>query len=271
MRLTLLFIFCCLTLTSRAFKPEPEYWIRPDSLGLKYVEKRLVTPDKAQLLSWLLPTSATKPLKKTLIIAYAATGNMANCVYYADAFLKAGFDVVLFDYRGFGHSSTFEVDSKRFYYDEFVTDLQTAIKAAKTQFPGNKVGVLSFSISTLLATLAYQQVPFDFLIGDGYVSDPAAIVAYWKREANREFILPNSATTYSSAVRKIRCPMLLIGGTKDEITSLSSSQQVIAQDSHRSLLTYEGDHLQATQVWKEQVFADGYVRRIRDFAEGMTK
>lgn len=269
MRLSLLLIFYCLTLTTKAFKPEPEYWTRPDSLGLKYVEKRLVTPDKAQLLSWLLPTPATKPLKKTFVIAYAATGNMANCVYYADAFLKAGFDVVLFDYRGFGHSSKFEVDSKHFYHDDFVTDLQTAIKAAQTQFPGNKVGVLSFSISTLLATLAYQKAPFDFLIGDGYVSDPGAIVAYWKREANREFILPSSAATYSSAVSKVRCPMLLIGGTKDEITPLSSGQRVIAQGSHRSLLTYEGDHLQGTQVWKEQVFADGYVRRIRDFAESI--
>jgi len=110
MRLYPLLFFYFLALTTKAYKPEPEYWTRPDSLGLKYVEKQLTTPDKAQLLSWLLPTTSSKPLKKTLIIAYAATGNMANCVYYANEFLKAGFDVVLFDYRGFGHSSAFEVD-----------------------------------------------------------------------------------------------------------------------------------------------------------------
>jgi len=234
---------------------------------LKYVEKQLITPDKAQLLSWLLPTTSSKPLKKTLIIAYAATGNMANCVYYANEFLKAGFDVVLFDYRGFGHSSAFEVDPKRFYYDEFVIDFQTAIKAAKAQFPTNQVGVLSFSLSTLLATLAYQQEPFDFMIGEGYVSDPVAIVAYWKRVAGHEFSLPSGAEAYPSATHKLTCPMLLLAGTKDEITPLATSQAVVAQRPNRSLLTYVGDHLQATTVWKEREFADGYVRRIKEFAE----
>ncbi|WP_157816020.1 alpha/beta hydrolase family protein [Spirosoma pollinicola] len=234
---------------------------------MKYVEKRLTTPDKAQLLSWLLPTTSSKPLKKTLIIAYAATGNMANCVYYANEFLKAGFDVVLFDYRGFGHSSTFEIDPERFYYNEFVTDFQTAIKAAKTQFPTNQVGVLSFSLSTLLATLAYQKEPFDFMIGEGYVSDPIAITSYWKRVANREFTLPSGVEVYPNATRKLKCPLLLLAGTKDEITPLSTSQAVVAQRPNRSLLTYEGDHLQGTTVWKEREFADGYVRRIKEFAE----
>lgn len=267
MRLYHFLFFCLLALTTKGYKPEPEYWTRPDSLGLTYVEKRLITPDKAQLLSWLLPTSSPKPLKKTLIIAYAATGNMANCVYYANEFLKAGFDVVLFDYRGFGHSSTFAIDPKRFYYNEFVTDFQTAIKAAKTQFPTNQVGVLSFSLSTLLATLAYQQEPFDFMIGEGYVSDPIAITSYWKRVANREFTLPSGVEAYPNATRKMKCPLLLLAGTKDEITPLSTSQAVVAQRPNRILLTYKGDHLQGTTVWKEREFADGYVRRIKEFAE----
>lgn len=267
MHLFLSLSLCILTLLVKTNKPEPTYWTRPDSLGLQYVEKRLTTLDKAQLLSWLLPTSSPKPLRKTLIIAYAATGNMANCVYYANAFLKAGFDVVLFDYRGFGHSSPFEIDSKQFYYNEFVTDFATAIRAAKKQFPKNKVGVLSFSVSTLLATLAYQQESFDFLVGEGYVSDPLALVTYWKRTANRDFVLPPGAEAYREATQKTTCPMLLLAGTKDEITSLSSIQYVASLRANRTVLTYEGDHLEGTRVWKEKEFADGYVRRIKEFAD----
>jgi alpha-beta hydrolase superfamily lysophospholipase len=267
MRLSLLIFLVALILGAKAYKPEPEYWIRPDSLGLKYIEKQLLTPDKAHLLSWILPTTVPKSLKKTIIISYAATGNMANCVYYADAFLKAGFDVMLFDYRGFGHSSEFKIDSKQFYYNEFVTDFQTAIKAAKTQFPANKVGVLSFSVSTVLATLAYQQERFDFLIAEGYVRDPAEIISYWKREANQVFILPNGADAYTAATLNMKCPMLLLAGTKDEITPLADSQKVVAQRSNRSLLIYEGDHLQGTQKWQENRFADGYVQRIKDFTD----
>lgn len=145
--------------------------------------------------------------------------------------------------------------------------MQTAIKAAKIQFPTNKVGVLSFSLSTLLATLAYQQEPFDFMIGEGYVSDPVAITSYWKRVANREFTLPSGAESYPSVTRNLKCSLLLLAGTKDEITPLATSQAVVAQRPNRSLLTYEGDHLQGTTVWKEREFADGYVRRIKEFAE----
>lgn len=261
-----LLVFCLLvSTTAQAHKPEPEYWIRPDSLGLKYVEKKLITSDNAQLLSWLLPTPVAKPLRKTLVIAYAGTGNMANSVYYANAFLKSGFDVVLFDYRGFGHSSKFDVKPDRLYHQEFITDLQTAIKAAKAQFPKNKTGVLSFSMSTILATLANQQEPIDFLIGEGYVNSPESIVQFWKKDSNSIITLPEQTINYPKAVSQIRCPMLLIAGTEDPITSLASARSVVAQRHNRSLLTYKGDHLEATKVWQEKEFADGYVKRIRDF------
>lgn len=265
MRLYLTFILLAVTLNARAYKPEPEYWIRPDSLGLTYVEKRLTTPDKAELLSWFLPTPVSKPLGKTLLIAYAGTGNMANCVYYANAFLKAGFDVVLFDYRGFGHSSTFTVNPDQLYYNEYVTDMLTAVRAAKKEFPKNKVGILSFSMSTIMATLVAQREPVDFIIAEGFVQNPQAIAAFWKRQGNRIIILPEGVRSYAETIRNVKCPMLLIAGTEDLITTSASSKAVVAQRSNRQLLTFKGDHLQATQVWKIKEFADGYVKRIKEF------
>ncbi len=265
-RLSLLLVLSLSSFITRASGPEPEYWTRPDSLGLEYVEKVLTTSGSAQLLSWHLPTKASKPLRKTLVIAYALTGNMANCVYYANAFLKAGFDVVLFDYRGFGHSSKFVFDSRQIYHDEFVTNLKTAITAAKAQFPANETGVLSFSASTILATLAYQSTPFDFLVAEGFASDLPGVVSFWKKEEDKVFTLPASAVRYPKAIADIKCPMLLLAGTKDEITPLAEIKKVLAQRPNRRLLTYEDGHLQGTSLWQEKEFADGYVRRIKDFA-----
>ena len=233
--------------------------------GLKYVEKRLITPDGAQLLSWLLPTPVAKPLGKTLVIAYPGTGNMANSVYYANAFLKAGFDVVLFDYRGFGHSSKFAVNPDLLYHNEFITDLQTALKAAKVQFPGNKVGIWAYSMSTILATFVAATEPVDFLIAEGYVRDPSAVVAFWKKDSDRTLLLHKQTANYAEMINRVSSPMLLIAGTKDPITPVSDAQIVAAQRSNRILLTYEGDHLQATDAWKEKEFADGYVRRVKEF------
>ena len=58
------------------------------------------------------------------------------------------------------------------------------------------------------------------------------------------------------ATHKLTCPVLLLAGTKDEITPLVTSRAVVAQRPNRSLLIYEGDHLQATTVWKEREFAE---------------
>ena len=61
-----------------ALPPERDYRITPDSLGLIYVQKELVTPDGARLFSWMMPTEADESLRTTLIITCATTGNMAN-------------------------------------------------------------------------------------------------------------------------------------------------------------------------------------------------
>ena len=253
-----------------ALPPERNYWITPDSLGLSYVQKTLVTPDKAELLSWMMTTRSVKPLRTTLIIAYAATGNMANCLYYSDAFLKAGFDVVLFDYRGFGHSSAFTINPDYLYYNEYVTDMETAIVAARKQFPKNRLGILSFSASIILATLAVQHQPVDFLIGEGYVRNPQRIIDFWKKEdpAHR-LILPAGANAYVEATRRINCPMLLMTGTKDDITPPSDVRAVAAMRPNRKLLLYDGYHLEGTEKWKENQFADGYVRRIKQFVTSL--
>lgn len=254
-----------------ALPPEREYYITPDSLGLSFVQKTLVTPDNAKLLSWMLTTKSVKPLKTTLIIAYPASGgNMANNLYYSDAFLKAGFNVVLFDYRGFGHSSDFTINSEYLYYNEYVTDMVTAILAARKQFPKNRLGILSFSASTILASLAVQDKPVDFLIGEGYVRDPQRIIDFWKKEdpAHR-LILPQGANAYVEATRRINCPMLLMTGTKDDITPPADVQTVAAMRPNRRVLLYDGYHLEGTDKWKEKEFADGYVRRIRQFVTSL--
>lgn len=266
----LLVILFFVAFNASALPPERDYWITPDSLGLNYVQKELVTPDGARLLSWMLPTNSSEPLHKTLLVTYATTGNMANMLYYSRAFLAAGFDVVLFDYRGFGHSSDFPKDPVYLYYNEYVTDMETAIESAKEQFPENQLGILSFSASTILATLAVQKRPVDFIIGEGYVRDPSRIIDIWKvMDPSLKLVLPAGADDYVQATRRIDCPMLLMTGTEDDITPPADVRAVAAMRPNRKFLLYEGYHLEATTVWEEKEFADGYVRRIREFVTSL--
>ena len=63
--------------------------------------------------------------------------------------------------------------------------------------------------------------------------------------------------------------MLLMNGTEDDITPSVDVRAVTAMRPNRKFLLYEGYHLEATAVWKEKEFADGYVRRIRAFATSL--
>lgn len=248
MNRSLLILLLLVAPLANALPPERNYYITPDSLGLSYVQKTLVTLDKVELLSWMMTTKSTKPLRTTLIIAYPASGgNMANNLYYADAFLKAGFDVVLFDYRGFGHSSNFTIDPDYLYYNEHITDVETAIMAVKKQFPNNRLGILSFSASTILATLAVQNQPVDFLIGEGYVRDPQRIVDFWRKEdPTRQLMLPERSNAYVEATHRVKCPMLIMTGTKDDITPPADVWAVAAMRPNRKVLLYDGYHLEGT-------------------------
>lgn len=260
------FLLCLLFLPALGFavKPERHYYLRPDSLNLPFRETRLRTPDGAELLSWILPSNAPKPLKTTLVFAYGDAGNMGSTLFLAKALLGAGFDLLLFDYRGFGHSSAFPMDSTRLFYNEFATDLDTALRAARREFPANRLGVWSFSMGTIVATICLRKRLVDFLIADNYVKSPVGAVAFYK-SIGRTVTLPPDSEQYPALTRRLTCPILFFGGTDDDVTPLANAQTVAAQRPNRRVVTYRGWHGEATKALTRKTYADGYVAEIVRF------
>jgi len=249
-----------------AVKPEKNYYLRPDSLNLAYRETRLNTPDGAELFTWVLPTKAPKSLRTTLVLAYGDAGNMSSTLFLAKALLAAGFDLLLFDYRGFGHSSAFPMDSTRLYYNEFATDLDTALRAARREFPANRLGVWSLSMGTVVATLCLQKSRVDFLIADNYVQSPVEMVDLYKGWG-KTVTLPDNAERYPAMTPKLTCPILFFGGIDDDVTTLSDARAVAAQRPNRRVVTYRGWHGEATKALTRKTYADRYVADIVRFVQ----
>ena len=116
-----------------------------------------------------------------MVLAGNDSGNMSSFLFQARALAAAGYQVLLFDYRGFGHSQAFAIDQNRLYYEEFATDLRTALAEARRRAPRNRVGIISFSMGTLLAAKVAAAHRCDFLITDSYVANPQDVVAYYQR------------------------------------------------------------------------------------------
>jgi alpha-beta hydrolase superfamily lysophospholipase len=235
------------TASAWAIKPLATYWAKPDTLGLKYQDLTLTTPDHVHLAAWLVAPKADVPAQNTtIVVAGSDSGNMASQIFTAATLAAQGYQVLLFDYRGFGHSDAFAINQNYLYYPEFTTDLRSALAEARRRGPRQRVGVLGFSMGTIMGAEAAATTHCDFLLTVGYVASPQAVAAYYQRtRPERPVLLPAAAATYSRVAANVNCPWLLIAGKEDKVTTLVDSQAVARAakgPQRRQVLPIPGDH-----------------------------
>ncbi len=119
----LLFLFTALLFSTAlsALNPSREYAVRPDKYGMAYKEEKVTLKDGAVINAWFFETS--KKTTNWMIISGSGDGNMADNIEIASQFLSAGWNVAMYDYRGYGASSDFEIDPSTYIYPQFVEDL----------------------------------------------------------------------------------------------------------------------------------------------------
>lgn len=268
---TVLLVFLLFQIaTAWALKPS-KVWVRtPDSLGMRYQTVAITTPDHVQLTGWLIePKVGVTDRRTTMVVAYGDFGNMSHELLQAQALAAAGYRVYLFDYRGFGHSADFAIDTQQLYYHEFAVDLGAALADARQRYPRNRTGIMAFSMGSIMASEVAVTAPHcDFLVTEGYVASPQRLVAYQLQSRQKVASLPAEAATYSQYAPRVRCPWLLIGGTADKHTPLTDSVAVVREArrrQRRQVLAYEGEHLQGMVTLSVERFGDKYVGEVSRF------
>jgi len=272
-RFLLLVLLLLQTVLAWASKPMPDWIATPDSVGLHYQSLTLTTPDHVQLAAWLVaPVPGAPDQHTTMVVAGNDWGNMSYSLYQARALATAGYRVLLFDYRGFGHSAAFTINPNQLYYPEFATDLGTALAEARRQSPRQRVGIIGFSMGTILGAKVAATTRCDFLVTDSYVADPQALVAYYQRvRPERPVILPADAATYARVAPRVSCPWLLIAGTEDQAAPLVDSLATAHAARHkqrREVLPVPCGHLGAMEKLTKKKFGDGYVQAVSRFLAG---
>lgn len=108
-----------------ALNPSRTYKQRPEKYNMAYEESRVQTNDgKSDLVVWTF--RSVKQKADILLVLHNGEGNMADYLRRADSFIQ-DFTVVMFDYRGYGESSEFEIDNNMYIYSEFQDDTETMI------------------------------------------------------------------------------------------------------------------------------------------------
>ncbi len=89
--------------TGLVFQPMRELVLTPDEIGLAYREVEFTTADGVRLDGWFLP--ARGPRHGSVLFLHGNAENISTHIASVAWMPGAGYDVLLFDYRGYGASA----------------------------------------------------------------------------------------------------------------------------------------------------------------------
>ncbi len=237
-----------------ALKPSREYTRHPDQFGLIYKSLEVTTADSLRIASWFFPaqrmpqeetmlkamregilpeyTAESEPLP-TIVVANGDAGNMGDQINFVVAFCPLGYNVVLFDWRGFGESDPWETERDMLSYKEYIDDYIAVLDAVFAQPEVDNARVVVYGGSTgaylsLAAAVRDERVSicvlralmtsFDDVIPILHSAKPDRDIR--APEGYPEELIP------VNAAKNFKRPVLLIVGEKDEVTPVWMSEKI---------------------------------------------
>jgi len=248
--------FLLLCNISFAIKPSSTYRYTPDTLNLQYEDLRIDTLDGASIHVWHLPG---KDSDHPVIISESDAGNMGDWLYLGYYLQFYGADVWLYDYRGFGSSSAFEVQQPYLFYTEFINDLSAVVDHVM-EATGKTPVLFGISMGSIIseAYLRSTETPVYATIYDGYVCDPYV----WKDRLaaiGKNVIIPEDYTGYKAAGSK-PMPRLFIFAREDKLSRKRDIPRM--KGSNTQTATFKCGHIQGFSKFPEQ-----YAQLVTDFIE----
>ncbi len=245
-----------------ALKPERGYKVIPSDYGVIYREVEFQTSDGLKLKGWFIPAQDTtgiansiigrilpvpeklKPVSReyrtledskrpTIIICDGDAGNMTQFIFYAYHFFTKGYNVFLFDWRGFGLSSDWPAEPDRLCYTEFLIDYDAAIDFVKQQpeVDTARIGVMGFSTGAYLSfAIIAKRKDISVYVGRALMTSFDEILPVLKKSLpERNFVAPEDYPEELlpiNAAEKIDIPVFLIVGEKDNRTPVWMAKKI---------------------------------------------
>lgn len=247
---------------SYALKPELEYRALPSHYGIVFEEVTFIASDGLPIRGWFFPAQDTagiahqyvgrlipmppklRPARRestscgpdqrpTIVICDGDAGNMTYLILYAYHFCTSGYNVLTFDWRGFGESGDWSIEADRLVYSEFLLDFEAAIDYAKNrpETDPDNIGLFGFSTGAYLSfAMAAKRDDISAVVGRGIITSFKDVIPILKkRSPDRNLRAPRDYPAELLPVRAARgmkTPTLLVVGEADDRTPVWMSQKV---------------------------------------------
>jgi len=219
----------------------------PATWGCKFDDVWFKSADGTRLHGWFLPTSA-KVAKGTIVFSHGNTGAMGYHLGFVTWLLPEGFNVMMYDYRGFGGSSG---KPERHGMIEDVHAAFDYIKTRKDLDPNRLISMgHSLGAAKSITALAERPVPgVRAVVSDaGFASycDMADCVA---GKVGTDIVTDDwSPKDWVAKIAPL--PLLIIHGTEDEVVPLAEGKVLFASAAMpKTMFTVEGGH-HGNSLWR---------------------
>lgn len=250
------------------YQPDRTVYDTPDRHGLKYEEVDFQSKDGTRLSGWFIPAVGTP--KGTVIHFHGNAQNMTAHFGFVSWLPAQGFNLFVFDYRGYGKSAG--KASRRGLYEDSLAALDYI--ATRPGLDANKLLVLGQSLGGANAIAAVGSRPpggvravvidSAFASYRGIVHDKIAVMPLLSvfRTPLSHLLIGNSLSPEAVVANIAPTPLLIIHGTSDPVIPYSHGQRLfeLAREPKQFWTIQGGDHTEA--------FADAgspYRQRLVDF------
>lgn len=208
-----------------------------------------------------------------IVVSNSDAGNMSNCLGQAREFFKAGYNVVLYDYRGFGAGSDFEINHDMMYYGEFADDLRSVLKFVKKDYAPKKIILYGLSMGTIISKMVLDtDNTINGAILDSFVINPNLIVERILKIKNKRVLLPDGVENYIESNKKpTSIPILLFSGLKDIVTKSTDYSEFISLNSKSRLVTWDCNHIECFYQMTKDVDSDLYMAEVNRYINNLNK
>lgn len=268
---TLVLCGILLSLHSLAIKPDRKYIRLPQHVGLIYKKLNVTTPDGYRIETWFYPAQEAAAPKAgqddmlpyrvidhrrrpTLVICNGDAGNMSyQQILLASIYTANGFNVVTFDWRGFGQSSVFEMNENYLCYTEMLEDYGAVIKAVRKQkeVDHKRIFVMGWSTGAYLSMItAHNNRNVTGCIVSGTPSSfeeviPQLVKVHPKGKSEENLLVPDDFPREQMPALiapEFHKPILIVVGDKDDRTPRWMSEKIyhaLPKDTDQRLSVYE--------------------------------
>jgi alpha-beta hydrolase superfamily lysophospholipase len=243
--------------TGGGVAPRFPSWRDPADAWLYYRDVTLTTADGLHLAAWYVP--ATKPNAPSMLLCHGLYDSKWTMLRLVPWLHKAGYNVLLFDFRGHGGSDKQPTTIGRLE----TLDVQAALNWLDEAGAGDRVGGLGMSLgAAALVSSAAQDDRLDALILDSLFADWTDVDYAEGYRLPPDWLVPDVPSPVELLPR-IHVPVFIIHGTADILTHVDHARRLYAAANEpKELWINDSGH-----AWSAWTYPRLYQDLVLDFLD----